>query len=79
MFEAILCIKKYIILPWDRKLFFDLNIKGINDIKLISNPIHIFNQFLDLNTIIVLIIHITKNNIFLDVFIIKKKKFIFYT
>lgn len=77
--DAILWIKKYIILLWERKLFFDLNINGIKDIILISNPIHIFNQFLDLITIIVLIMVIIINNIFLDVFIIKKKKIFFYT
>lgn len=60
------------------KLFFDLNMNGINDIKLISSPIHMFSQFVDLITIIVLIKILDKKNIFLDVFVIKKKKDCFY-
>jgi hypothetical protein len=68
------CTKKYIMQASDLKLFFLLEIIGINDIKLISNPIHADNQLLDLITIIVLVIIIIKNNILLEFFTIKKKK-----
>lgn len=76
--DAILCIKKYIILLWEEYEFFFINIKGINDIILISNPIHIFIQFLDLITNRVLNKVIEKNNIFLEVFIKKKKDLLLY-
>ena len=71
--DAILCVKKYIILLCDKSLFLDLYINGMNDIMLISIPIQMVIQFLDLNTINVLMIVIDKNNVFDDVLLIKKK------
>jgi len=74
MVDAILCIRKYIILLCERKLFLGIYINGINDIRFISSPIHRTNQFLALIIIIVLPMVVEKNNNFDDVFIIKKKK-----
>lgn len=71
--DAILCVRKYIIDLWDRKLFFELNIRGIKVIILISSPIHILNQFDDLITKIDENVIININNIFLDVLMIEKK------
>lgn len=78
MAEASLCIRKYIILLSDMKGFFLSDISGINDIRLISKPTHIFIQFLDLMIIIVLAIVIVRNMAFLDVLIKKKKIILLY-
>lgn len=75
--DAILCIKKYIIILCELNEFFLLEIRGINDIKFISNPVHTPIHLLEFNTIKVLITIVVKNNVFVDVFI-KKKKVNFY-
>lgn len=76
--DASLWIKKYIILLCEELEFFVIYINGIKDIILISSPIHILIQFLDLITIIDPIRVRQKNIIFLDVFIKKKKVILLY-
>lgn len=51
-----------------------LIIKGINDIKLISNPIQAPNQELEETVIIVLLIKVRKNNNLAEFLNIKKKR-----
>lgn len=67
-------IRKYIIHPSDKGVFFVLNTRGINDIRLISNPIQILIQLFDLKTNSVLKITIEKNNNLFEYLKIKKKK-----
>lgn len=71
--DAILWIRKYIIIPSDRNGFFVSDIIGMKDIKLISSPIHMFIQFLDLKIINVLVNVIVINNVLEEVLIKKKK------
>lgn len=71
--EARACTIKYLIDASVAIMFFVSFIKGINDNRLISKPIHIPNQEWDEIEIIVLIINVDINNNLYN-FVIKKKR-----
>lgn len=72
---------------WIRKYFKDasvvnilslLEIRGINDNKLISNPIHAPNQEFDEIVINNPLIKVDKNRIFVEVWVTRRERFFLY-
>lgn len=66
LIEAIDWVKKYLREASEANKLLELEIRGINLIKLISNPIQAPNQELDEIEIMVLIIRINKKNILFE-------------
>lgn len=74
LLDAKAWIKKYFNEASVDNIFSLFIIKGINDNKLISNPIQILNQFIELILIIVPLNNENKNNSLKEFFKIKKKR-----
>lgn len=74
--EARACVRKYFNDASDENRLFNFIVKGINDNKLISNPIQTLNQDDEQILIIVPRNNVDKNNILYEFFKIKKKRII---